>query len=478
MTSYLIKAILASGLLLFGYRLLLEKGKLHRFKRIYLLLSLVLAFVIPLLNFTAYTPMLPITEAPITILADMVGTGSNDQAATPSTGNKDYLFLLLPYLAITGILLIRFIHNLRAILQKARRYPALPFADATIILLDQPVAPHSFLHYIFVHKAAYQNQQVENEILAHELTHVQQKHTYDVLAIEAVQAIFWFNPFIPFYKKAITLNHEFLADEAAIISYPNRGSYVQLLIANASKLPTTALTNPFSYLITKKRLIMITKSKSFKQAFWGQLGSILVLALAVVLFSNKVMAQDSTVVPMVKQTATPFTTEGVSQDLLNEYAQIVATVKNEKGKPVYSKFTTADKDRLLAIYLGMSKTQQAQQVVVFLPTPAALPKTKPTQQQFESWKNPKLYGVWINNKKVSNATLNQYGHADFSQAFVSRLAKNLAANRKYQYQVDLMTNAYYDNYVADSKKQKTRYILGIRVNGVAGRLVTNGQLVQ
>lgn len=477
MTSYLIKAILASGLLLFGYQLLLEKGKLHRFKRIYLLLSLALAFVIPLLNFTAYAPILPITETPTT-LADMVATGSKDQAATPSTGNKDYLFLLLPYLSITGILLIRFIHNLRAILQKARRNPALPFAAANIILLDEAVVPHSFLHYIFVHKAAYQNQQIENEILAHELTHVQQKHTYDVLAIEAVQAIFWFNPFIPFYKKAITLNHEFLADEAAIISYPNKGSYVELLIAKANKVPTTALTNPFSYLITKKRLIMITKSKSFKQAFWGQLGSILVLALAVVLFSNKTMAQDSTAVPTVKQTAAAFTTEGVSQDLLNEYAQIVATAKNEKGNPDYSKFTTADKDRLLTIYLGMSKTQQAQQVVVFLPTPAALPKATPTQQQFETWKNPKLYGVWINDKKVSNATLNQYRHADFSQAFVSRLAKNLAAKRKYQYQVDLMTNAYYDNYVAITKKNQAPYILGIRVNGVAGRLVANGQLVQ
>lgn len=478
MSSYLIKVILASGLLLLGYRLLLEKGKLHRFKRMYLLLSLALAFITPLLHFSAYSPMLPITEVPITILADRIATGINDQAATAPASNQNYLLLLLPYLAITGILLTRFIINLRAILLKARCHPALPYAGAHLILLDEPVVPHSFLHYIFVHKAAYQKQQVENEILAHEWAHVHQKHSYDVLAIEAVQAIFWFNPFIPFYKKAITLNHEFLADEAAINTYPNKGSYVQLLIANASKMPTTALTNPFSYLITKKRLIMITKSTSFRQAWWGQLGSILVWALAVVLFSNKVMAQDSTVVPQVKQTATPFTTKGVSQDLLNEYAQIVASAKNEKGNPDYSQFTTADKDRLLTIYLGMSKAQQAQQVVVFLASPPPLPKVKPTEQQFQSWKNPKLYGVWIDNKKISNATLNQYRHADFSQAFVSRLAKNLAAKRKYQYQVDLMTNAYYDNYVAITKKNQAPYMLGIRANGVAGRLVANGQLVQ
>ena len=70
----------------------------------------------------------------------------------------------------------------------------------------------------------------------------------------------------------------------------------------------------------------------------------------------------------------------------------------------------------------------------------------PKEEQIKSFKDSKKYGVWIDKKRVNNEILNNYKNTDFSQLFVSRLAKNAKNYGKHYYQVDLMTNEYYDNY--------------------------------
>ena len=114
--------------------------------------------------------------------------------------------------------------------------------------------------------------------------------------------------------------------------------------------------------------------------------------------------------------------------------------------PVFSKFSDADKNRLENIYLSMSKEQQEEQMVIFTPAPPPLPRVVPTQAQIESWKNGKIYGLWINNKRVSNSDLNNYQNTDFAQVFVSKLGKNTVNYGKHYYQVDLMTKAEYETY--------------------------------
>ena len=96
----------------------------------------------------------------------------------------------------------------------------------------------------------------------HELVHVNQKHTIDILFIEVLKVFFWFNPLFIFYKKAIQLNHEFLADEEIVKTYNNVPFYQNLLLQKGIGTQTIYLASNLNYLVTKKRLIMMTKSTS------------------------------------------------------------------------------------------------------------------------------------------------------------------------------------------------------------------------
>jgi hypothetical protein len=95
------------------------------------------------------------------------------------------------------------------------------YKNATLVLVDEKTLPHTFLNHIFVNFDDYNQRTIEDELYTHELVHVTQKHTLDILFIELLITIFWFNPLLYLYKKAIQLNHEFLADQKVVESYNN-----------------------------------------------------------------------------------------------------------------------------------------------------------------------------------------------------------------------------------------------------------------
>src|SRR5690606_26392103 len=107
-----------------------------------------------------------------------------------------------------------------------------------------------------------ENRKIENELFAHELVHVNQKHTLDILFAEFLIMVMWFNPLLYFYKKAIQLNHEFLADEKVIDAYQDVVSYQQMLLSRSSATPVLQLASNLNFGLTKKRLLMMTKNTS------------------------------------------------------------------------------------------------------------------------------------------------------------------------------------------------------------------------
>jgi len=151
------------------------------------------------------------------------------------------------------------------------------------------------------------------------------------------------------------------------------------------------------------------------------------------------------------------TQEGASHELLNEYETIVNKYKSP-GKEWWKGFdamNATDYARLEEIFKQMSREQQHKQIVAFRGPIAPLSKAIPTAKQMEDWRNEKVYGVWINGKRVKNEVLNNYHHTDFSQANVSKLSPNAINYGKHFYQVNLMTNEYYQSYydlsIADNK---------------------------
>ena len=159
-------------------------------------------------------------------------------------------------------------------------------------MLKEQVLPHTFLNYIFINKRDYKTDRLEQQILTHELTHVEQKHTLDVLFIELLITLFWFNPIFRYYKKAIQLNHEFLADDAVIQTHKNITEYQLLLVHKSTQQNNSYLASNFNYSLTKKRLLMMTTPSSRTSILLKKLMVLPLIAGFMFAFAQRVEAQE------------------------------------------------------------------------------------------------------------------------------------------------------------------------------------------
>lgn len=272
MIDFLIKSSLCLILLLGVYHFFLEKEKMSIFNRFYLLGSLVFSFMIPFLKFDLgsvfHNGLIPNSIQNIQGKTIIINQKSN---------NFSIVFWTF-YGIVTALFAVRFGKNLIQISFKIRLNPKEKFENATLVLVEEKILPHTFMDYIFINRVNYENSKIEGELFTHELTHVQQKHTLDVLFIEILKTIFWFNPILIVYKKAIQLNHEFLADEKVVKSYNNVPFYQNLLLEKASWNSNFYLASNLNFLVTKKRLIMMTKTTSKSRALLKKMSVLPVLA--------------------------------------------------------------------------------------------------------------------------------------------------------------------------------------------------------
>jgi hypothetical protein len=324
--------------------------------------------------------------------------------------------------------------------------------------------PHTFLQFVFLNKYEYEQGRIENEILKHELTHVKQRHSIDILLLEFLLIVMWFNPLLYLYKKAIQLNHEFLADENVVNALQDPSRYQILLLSKANEPDSLSLTSQFNFLITKKRLIMMTKQRSITRSILKQAAVAALIALIAFSFSARTVAQE---LPRTTNAGKQIESskEGVSQQLLEEYASIVAKYRPKDSigtkRRIMKKFSQEDRDRLETIFKQMSKEQQDEQFVVFMQRPAPSKKVVPTKEEITLWQNAKVYGVWIDDKRATNSQLRNYANTEFSHVFVSKLSKNAINYGKHYFQVDLMTNDHYEKYYQRALLDKS-YYMGFR----------------
>ncbi len=209
---YLLKSAACMSILLLFYKLLLEKENMHVLKRFYLLAVPMISFGIPVISFPEY----------ITVTSE--GTAFLNETVL-STGAADFPLFEWSLLGIyfLGVLFFgsRFLFNLRSLLKRARKNPKVKITSATHVLLKDDVSPHTFWSYIYLNRKKFERNQIPKEVMDHELAHVRQKHTADILFMELLQVLLWFLPLVYLLKKAVRLNHEFLADSAALRTTEN-----------------------------------------------------------------------------------------------------------------------------------------------------------------------------------------------------------------------------------------------------------------
>ena len=472
MISYILNSFLCSAILLLVYKLLLEKEKLHQFNRYYLLVAAAMALVIPAITIQLpnwYSSNAALTTSWQNVSYEAAVASSIPKVDRPKSLASDFSYYPWIYLTVAGLLLARFIFNLGKISRTVINNKQVDYQMAKLVLLNSPCTPHSFWKWIFVYKKEYENDAIHRSILVHEHTHVVQKHSIDMLVIELIHCIFWFNPIFIFYKKAMQLNHEFLADSVACRQHNSLQDYQKLILEHCIPTKLPLLSSAFNYSTLKTRMTMMTKvsSKTVKMAC--MLAVIPAMLAIVIIFSKKTLAQSQENISSIKSNVkaqiaahkreVPYSLEGISAAELENYRHLLKQntkiIQTKKGIQII-KTDEAIIPQLEGIFLRMSKEQQAAQDFIFVPAPALLPKISPTKAEFEAFKNAKIYGVWLDGRKIQNNELNKIQYTDIASYWVSNLYANARRNVSYVKQVDLSTERYYKQYLqilaADQKK--------------------------
>ncbi|RXG18520.1 beta-lactamase regulating signal transducer with metallopeptidase domain [Leeuwenhoekiella aestuarii] len=291
MLAYLIKSILCLLVLWGFYKIALEQTAAHQFNRFYLLGSLVIALTLPLLTFS-YT----VEVKPQPVVAEMYlnPTALTEvPVTTPVDEPTNWLAISLGIIYAAGVVLFgfRFLRNLIQLRKKINTNENVQAKSHINVLLAGKVIPHSFLQYIFLPRKAFKQDAIAPEILAHEQAHVTQKHSWDILAVEFLQVIFWFNPLLVFLKRSIALNHEFLADQSALEAENTIENYTNLLFIYSGGAHHTALSSPINYSLTKKRILMLSKTRSVKKLATRLALFVPVLALCIYFFNQEIVAK-------------------------------------------------------------------------------------------------------------------------------------------------------------------------------------------
>lgn len=274
-------------LLLIGiYQLLLAKTAMHKFKRFFLLLCLILPVIIPFIELKSEDPNISMIAVNENLTAQLLPTDGGEALVsepeataqtpiatpgetTPATGPIDYRWwLIILYGLVTLTLFTRYIISIRSIIKKAKGAANITFQGSRVSILDQTIVPHNFLHLIFISRSDYEDTAVRKRLLVHELSHARQLHTIDILLLEFLRIIFWFNPLYLFWSRAIRSNHEYLADAEVISQFKDVNTYKRLLLNFSShESPRPRLVSPSNYSLTKKRFTMMTKKVSKTGSF-------------------------------------------------------------------------------------------------------------------------------------------------------------------------------------------------------------------
>ncbi|MBN2868167.1 MAG: M56 family metallopeptidase, partial [Flavobacteriaceae bacterium] len=284
----LLKSSACLAILMLFYKIVLEPLSHHHFKRFYLLAAVLISAIIPFITFIKYVE--PTFDFGVYDPESMT-TPPYFPAELPTITEEQpntFLPTLLWTVYAIGVIvfLTRFILNLFKISSKIKRHQKVKTNDFINVLIEKLAIPHTFFNYIFLNKSAFENNKIPQEVLLHEQTHAKQKHSLDILFLEILQIIFWFNPLLYFIKKDIKLNHEFLADQQVLKSGYHPKTYQNLLLSFSSNQKELALVNAINYMSIKKRLTIMNTQTSHRTKWLRNLLVLPVLALLLFSFSQ------------------------------------------------------------------------------------------------------------------------------------------------------------------------------------------------
>ena len=234
------------------YRAFLRKETYFGLNRLFLVFSLLLSFVIPVLD-------LPSPFFQSTVIPESSGP---NLSSAPSGRPWPIAEILLLFYGLGAVFfLIRFAVHLIGLFKIVKKYGMQTQDGLKVVSIDEDFAPFSFLNFIFINSQSLSEPNLRR-IIAHEKIHIRQHHSLDILLVELATILQWFNPFVRPYKKSLQETHEYLADDGVIAQGFNVARYQLLIFEQHVGVKLFEFANNFKQSQIKRRLTMITKIKS------------------------------------------------------------------------------------------------------------------------------------------------------------------------------------------------------------------------
>ena len=264
------------------YRLMLSKETFHRVNRVVLLLTAVASFVLPLCVITMHK----------TVTLDVAPTVSvgNLQMEIAEETKPEVWQMLLPLIFIIGMV-ATLTHTLVSILKvmllirKSERHPQ---PDGTILCVtgNTEVPPFSWMRYIVMNRSDYEAR--DAAILAHERGHIRLRHSCDVVLVDLLTALQWFNPAMWMLRQDLRAIHEYEADGEVLSQGINARQYQYLLITKAASIGGYSIANGINHSTLKNRITMMLHKKSNQSSLLKLLVLVPIVGVALALNARTV----------------------------------------------------------------------------------------------------------------------------------------------------------------------------------------------
>ena len=343
---YILKSSVCLVVFYLFYRLLLSRETFHRFNRVALLSILLLSCLLPLVEVTV-EEQTDVHQTMMTLeqwlmLADMMNTADATDLQVEEVTVTWIQVALLVYLA--GILLFALrngysLLKLGGLLKSGRKENLSKYIDGgekvTLIVHDRDIAPFSWMKYIVISEKDLDEN--GREILIHELAHIQNRHSWDLLVADICIFFQWFNPASWLLKQELQNIHEYEADETVIENGVDAKQYQLLLIKKAVGTRLYSMANSFNHSKLKKRITMMLKEKSNPWAKLKYLYILPVAAIAVTAFARPEISETAEELSAVKVNDLTAIVEAKAVKSTEEVVQ-VATALKDTAKPVEVKY--------------------------------------------------------------------------------------------------------------------------------------------
>lgn len=311
--EYIIKSALLLTLLYGCFALLLSRETFHRFNRIALLSVLIAALVLPAVKLSFHKPAFLSPIAPIEYVMqpeDKAVEAKTKAAGTLQTANfKEaenptfsitikqavwmlYLIGVAVSIGIFCIQLFRFWQDIKGGVRTKDEW------GNTIVIHGGNFAPYSFFHYIIINAADYE--QLREPILTHEQAHIRMGHSWDLMMLQLVTVLQWFNPFVYLLGRDLKAVHEYEADCAVLNFGIDAKQYQLLLVTKAVGNRLQTIGNNLSHHSLKKRIKMMYQKKSNR---WMMLKALFIIPVACFALYTFATPKADSPVPQVKKTA-------------------------------------------------------------------------------------------------------------------------------------------------------------------------------